>query len=89
MSNGRRFPKAVQGPSDGGPGDIDSRLRGVEGRLAALEARFESLATKEDIQKVMTAIAEREARTARWLIGVIAGAGISILAALIRTFIPN
>lgn len=57
--------------------------------MATLEARFESLATKEDIQKVMTAIAEREAKTSRWLIGVIAGAGVSILAALIRTFIPN
>ncbi len=82
VSERQEQPTGPPGP----PSNGDGRLRE---RLATLEARFESLATKEDIQKVMTAIAERDARTSRWLIGVIAGAAVSILAALIRTFIPN
>lgn len=88
MTGPHRLSERQQQPTGppGPPSNGDARLRE---RLATLEARFESLATKEDIQKVMTAIAEREAKTSRWLIGVIAGAGVSILAALIRTFIPN
>ena len=37
--------------SGGGGGDgVDARLRAVEERLARLETRMESIATKEDIQ---------------------------------------
>lgn len=88
MSGPQRLAERQQQPTGppGPPSDGDARLRE---RLANLEARFESLATKEDIQKVMTAIAEREAKTSRWLIGVLGGATVSILAALVRTFLSN
>lgn len=56
-------------------------------RLSALEAELKHLATKEDIRRIEALIAQREASLQRWLIGVIGGAAIALVLALVRTFV--
>ena len=58
----------------------------IESRLATLEARNEFLATKEDIQKLSTLIAEKEASMQRWLMGVLLTSMVGMGIALIRLF---
>lgn len=58
----------------------------LHGRVSALEARLDYLATKEDIRRIEALIAQREAAMLRWLIGILSVAGISLAIALIRTF---
>lgn len=55
-------------------------------RLARLEEALENLATKADIEGVMTLLAEREAVMLRWLMGMVAAAGLTVAIALVRTF---
>ena len=55
-------------------------------RLARLEEALGHLATKADIEGVKTLIAEREAVMLRWLMGMVAAAGVAVVIALVRTF---
>ncbi len=59
---------------------------GLHGRVSAIEARLDYLATKEDIRRVEALITQREASMQRWLIGVVSGAALAVIVALIRTF---
>ena len=56
-------------------------------RLARIENEITHLATKVDIESVKTLIAQRESSQTRWLIGIISIATVSLVAALIRTFL--
>ena len=82
-------PPAQQAGGGGGNGSD----RELYGRVSALEAHLQHLATKEDIQGVKILIeetnsksAERETKMMRWLIGVISTAAISLIVALIRVW---
>ena len=68
-------------PPGGGGGDIG-------GRVSALEARLDYLATKEDVSEIKTLIATREATMLRWLIGLVGVSAISLLTILVRAFFP-
>ena len=76
-------PATVQYPA---PRSRVTRLAMIESRLATLEARNEFLATKEDIQRLSTLIAEKEASMQRWLMGVLLTAMVGMGIALIRLF---
>ncbi len=67
---------------NGGGGGSD-----IEGRLSRLETHLQYLATKEDIQKLSTQIAEKESSLQRWLIGVLLTAIISLAVTLARVFL--
>lgn len=56
-------------------------------RVATLEAPLQYLATKEDIQAIQTLIEKKANETLRWLIGIVAAAGVAIAVAMIRLFI--
>ncbi len=56
-------------------------------RLARLEEALGNLATKVDIEGVKTLLAEREAVMLRWLMGMVASAGLTVAIALVRTFV--
>lgn len=56
-------------------------------RLARIEAHLEHVATREDVAEIKALIERKESTMLRWLVGVIAVAAISLLAALLRTFI--
>jgi len=55
--------------------------------VSAIEARMGHLATKEDVQRVEALIAQREASLQRWMIGLVSGAALAAILALIRTFV--
>ena len=74
-------------------GGIEPRLRSLEERMARVETKLDDVATKSDLESLKTLIATKETQQTRWLVGVISGAAISLLAALaavvaalIRTF---
>ena len=75
-------PNASPAQQAGGGGGNGSD-RELHGRVSAIEAQLQHLATKEDIQSVKTLIAERESKMFRWLIGILAAASISTIVALI------
>ena len=60
-------------------------------RLARLEDRMDSnaqvMAKREDIEKVKTLIEKKDASTSRWFISITIGAVVTVLAALVRTFV--
>ncbi len=65
----------------------------LHARVSVLEAQIQNLATKEDIQRLETLIAQREASMQRWLIGVLVTVSVGLIAAvasltiaLVRTF---
>lgn len=88
-SNVSQFPggrNAPNGPPGGGGGFGE--------RLARVEAHLEHTATREDvaevknlIEQVKTLIERKESTMLRWLIGIIAIAAVSLMAALLRTFL--
>ena len=55
--------------------------------MARLETRLENIPTKQDLESIKTLIAEKESLNTRWMIGIISAAMITMLAALIRTFV--
>ncbi len=55
-------------------------------RLARLEEALGHLATKADVEAVKTLLAQREAVMLRWLMGMVASAGLTVAIALVRTF---
>ena len=75
---------ATSGGNGGGNG---RRLTAIEARLARLEAHLQHIATREDIEKLRADIAEGQNNTLKWLVGIIAAAGITLAAAVMRLFI--
>lgn len=55
-------------------------------RLARIEAKMEYVATREDVTKVEVLIERKEATMLRWLLGILAVAGVSLIVALVRVF---
>lgn len=47
---------------------------------------MEHVATREDLEKIKTLIERKESTMLRWLLGIMAVAGISLVVALIRVF---
>ena len=70
-------------PSSGGGGNGGS---GHGERLARIEARMEHVATREDLAKIEVLIERKESTMLRWLLGIMAVAGVSLVVALIRVF---
>ena len=73
--------KAIGGARNGGNGQE------ILQRLTALETELKHLATKKDLEGIKTLIAEKESTTLKWLIGIVSISAISLLAAIIRTFL--
>ena len=78
-------------PRPGGGGNGGS-IHGE--RLARIEARMEYMATREDVSEVKVLIERKESTMTRWLLGILATAGISLATAvigvvvvLVRTFL--
>ncbi len=88
MTNGRfnRSPSGTPASSSGDGGGDGWTLR-VERRLASIETEIGHLARKQDISDLRTLIAEKETRTLRWLMGILATSVVALLAALVRTLI--
>ena len=59
----------------------------LSGRVKALEARIDYLATKEDISEVKTLIADRETRMLRWLVGTLGAAALGMTASVVATIV--
>ncbi len=59
----------------------------LAGRVGALEARMDYLATKEDIGEVKALIADRETRMLRWLVGTLGVAAVGMTASVIATIL--
>ena len=57
----------------------------LAGRVGALEARMDYLATKEDIGEIKALIADRETRMLRWLVGTLGVAAVGMTASVIAT----
>lgn len=66
------------------------RLARITDRLARLEEAVanikENMATGADIEGVKTLIAEKEAAQTKWLLGIMAAAAVTVVVAMIRTF---
>lgn len=58
----------------------------LDQRVAAIEATMQHLATKADIESIKVLIAQRESTMLRWLMGMVAGSGLAVTIALLRTF---
>ena len=52
-------------------------------RLARIEAKMEYMATREDVSEVKVLIERKESTMTRWLLGILATAVISLVAAVI------
>ena len=81
--NVTRLPTSPTSQSAGGG---DGNGRNLHGRVSAIEAHLQHLATKEDIAEVKKLISDKESSMLRWLIGIISLAAISLGVALVRTF---
>ncbi len=58
----------------------------LHGRVSAIEARLDCLATKEDIKNVERRIAEHASSVQPWLMGILAASLGAAILALFRTF---
>ena len=65
-------------------------------RLARVEAKMEHVATREDvsevkvlIEQVKVLIERKESTMMRWLLGILATAGIGVAVVLVRTFFSS
>lgn len=56
-------------------------------RLARIEAKMEHVATREDLAKIEVLIERKESTMLRWLLGIMAVAGVSLVVALVRVFL--
>ena len=81
------LPKATPPPPSAAPNGGGGNGRDLHGRVSALEAHLQHLATKEDIRRIETLIAQREAAMLRWLIGLVLTAGAALAIALVRVFV--
>ena len=59
----------------------------LAGRVRALEARMDYLATREDIGEVKALIADRETRMLRWLVGTLGVAALGMTVSVIATIL--
>lgn len=66
---------------------INSGGTGHGERLARIEAKMEHVATREDLAKIEVLIERKESTMLRWLLGIMAVAGVSLVVALIRVFL--
>ena len=81
----RPSPSPPSAASDGGGNGRD-----LHGRVSALEAHLQHLATKEDIRRIETLIARRESFMLRWFIGTVIGVAVIVLTvaiAVVRMFV--
>lgn len=76
-------PAGTPGPGGGGNGGSS-----LGQRLARVEGKLEHIATREDVSEVKALIKEEISSMLKWLLGIMALAAISVLAALLRTFLP-
>lgn len=67
--------------------DHEQRLRVLETAATRIETRMENLATKLDVEGLKTLINEKEASMQRWLIGILLTAIVSLVVAMVRTFL--
>ncbi|MCY3819782.1 MAG: hypothetical protein OXH52_10545 [Gammaproteobacteria bacterium] len=79
MSDVRTLPPP-ESPPPNGNGPSSSRLAAVEVRLAALEAHFEHVATKADLEKAKSDLI-------KWMMGAIAVSTMALTAAVIRSMV--
>ena len=73
-------------PGDGG-GDLERRLRAVELDVREIKTRMDHVATKEGLEKIKGLIEKKDAANSKWFLGITIGAVVTVLAALVRTFI--
>ena len=74
-----RRPPASSGSGNGGSGHGE--------RLARIETELKHVATREDVEAIKTLIERKEATMLRWLLGLVGVAAITLVAAVIRTFL--
>ena len=72
-------PNTGGGPPNGGSGYGE--------RLARIEGRMGYLATREDVSEIKVLIERKESTMLRWLLGLVVVAIVTLLAAILRTFI--
>ena len=80
------FPMTTAPAQKTGGGNGGGDGGNLNARVSSLEAQLQHLATKEDIRRLETLIAQREASLQRWLIGIVASATVTLAVALIRLF---
>ena len=83
--SGYQQPAAPPGRSPDPRGDNEYVL--VRERLAALEARLEGLATKEDMQKLRTTISDESRKTLMWGIGILGTTCLGLTAILLQILV--
>ena len=81
-----RPEKVVELTPEGRPAQGGNGGSGYGERLARIEAKMEYVATREDVTKVEVLIERKETTMLRWLLGILAVAGVSLVVALIRLF---
>lgn len=86
MSLGKVIDLPEGRPSSGGGGNGGA---GHGERLARIEAKMEHVATREDLAKIEVLIERKESTMLRWLLGILAVAGVSLVVALIRVFLAG
>ena len=75
-------------PGDGGDGgEVERRLRAVELDVREIKTRLDHVATKEDLEKVKALIEKKDAANSKWFLGITIGAIVTVMAALVRTFL--
>ena len=82
-----RVHELHQAPLRPGGASIGGNGSDMHGRVSALEAHLQHIATKRDVQEVSKTIAEREASLQRWLIGILLASLGTAAVALIKLFL--
>ena len=81
--NVQQFPADRETPIDrrsgNGNGGIENRLRLLEIQVARVETRLDTMATKEDLQKM-------ENTLIKWMVGMMATSTVALIVAVVRTF---
>ena len=66
------------------------RLRGdcgLSSDVREIKTRLDHVATKEDLEKVKALIEKKDAANSKWFLGITIGAIVTVMAALVRTFL--
>ena len=83
------------GPPQPGVSDRLDLQAAIIDRLARLETRMENssekmgemMAKREDIEKIKTLIEKKDAANSKWFITIVISASVTVVAALVRTFL--